>query len=247
MHTFSSHDLQSELETVRLSLTSQRGADADAELQTRCAVTMRSGGVFRGVLGGRSIGTESSPPRPRRDRRRGEPFLQPDHRASRLGQRYRRALHQQPGTSRRQLHRRSWRGARKPANYLDLFSGTNQELLHGSQIALDQPPILTPGTTALTEDNLGAELRAKGLSFTGYSDGLPSVGYNGTVGTTDPSYQRKHNPWVNWQNDTSLPPGGGNITQITCATRRERAKPRIQASWMRRSSRATRSHFAASL
>ena len=43
--------------------------------------------------------------------------------------------------------------------------------------------------------NLGGELLAANLGFTGYSESLPSAGYTGCASGT---YARKHNPWVNF-------------------------------------------------
>lgn len=79
-------------------------------------------------------------------------------------------------------------------NYLDLFSGANQGVSDDSRPA--GLPFSTP--------NLGAQLRTAGLSFTGYSDSLPSIGFDGdhftsTAGQTQ--YERKHNPWANWVNN----------------------------------------------
>jgi phosphatidylinositol-3-phosphatase len=70
-------------------------------------------------------------------------------------------------------------------NYLDLFSGSNQGVTDDS----------CPHT--FSTDNEGAELIAAGLSFTGYSEDLPSAG--STVCTSG-LYARKHNPWVNFSN-----------------------------------------------
>ena len=71
-------------------------------------------------------------------------------------------------------------------NYLDLFSGTNQGVTDDN--FPPKEPFITP--------NLGAELIAKGLTFKGYSEDLPSIGSNvETFG----NYARKHVPWVNWQ------------------------------------------------
>jgi hypothetical protein len=70
-------------------------------------------------------------------------------------------------------------------NYLDLFSGSNQGVTDDS----------CPHT--FSTDNEGAQLIAAGLSFTGYSEDLPSVG--STVCTSG-NYARKHNPWVNFSN-----------------------------------------------
>ncbi len=70
-------------------------------------------------------------------------------------------------------------------NYLDLFSGSNQGVTDDS----------CPHTFGA--DNEGAQLIAKGLTFTGYSEDLPSAG--STVCTSG-KYARKHNPWVNFSN-----------------------------------------------
>ncbi len=72
-------------------------------------------------------------------------------------------------------------------NYLDLFSGSNQGVTDDS----------CPHTFSTA--NEGAQLIAKGLTFTGYSENLPSAG--STVCTAGTSgYARKHNPWVNFSN-----------------------------------------------
>ena len=46
-------------------------------------------------------------------------------------------------------------------------------------------------------DNLGHQLRSSGLSFTGYAESLPKVGFTGCASG---DYRRKHNPWVNFAN-----------------------------------------------
>ena len=71
-------------------------------------------------------------------------------------------------------------------NYLYLFSGDSQGVTD------DNVPSGLPFTT----NNLGAELLQKGYTFKGYSEDLPSVGFNGS---SSGAYARKHNPWVNWQ------------------------------------------------
>jgi phosphatidylinositol-3-phosphatase len=70
-------------------------------------------------------------------------------------------------------------------NYLDLFSGSNQGVTDDS----------CPHTFSTA--NEGAQLIAAGLTFTGYSEDLPSAG--STVCTSG-NYARKHNPWVNFTN-----------------------------------------------
>jgi phosphatidylinositol-3-phosphatase len=77
-------------------------------------------------------------------------------------------------------------------NYFDLFSGANQGVTDDS----------CPHTFSTA--NLGAQLIAKGLTFGGYSEDLPSVG--STVCTSG-FYARKHNPWVNFTNV----PSGANM------------------------------------
>jgi acid phosphatase len=68
-------------------------------------------------------------------------------------------------------------------NYLALFSGSTQGM------ADDSCPHGFSGA------NLGAQLIGAGLSFAGYSESMPTSGYQGCVAGT---YARKHNPWVNF-------------------------------------------------
>ncbi|MDQ6845387.1 MAG: alkaline phosphatase family protein [Bacteroidota bacterium] len=84
-------------------------------------------------------------------------------------------------------------------NYLMLFSGSNQGVTNDN----------LPSNLPFTALNLGATLIKKGLSFTGYSEDLPSVG--STV-VASGSYVRKHNPWVNWQGSgTNGIPAASNV------------------------------------
>ena len=99
-------------------------------------------------------------------------------------------------------------------NYLALFSGDTQgtgseakrnpdgsnPIISGhTEVGTDAPLANAP----LDTPNLGAALIHAGLSFAGYSEDLPSPGFTGTLRTGPPGsgidYQRKHNPWVNWQ------------------------------------------------
>ncbi len=73
-------------------------------------------------------------------------------------------------------------------NYLHQFSGSNQGVTSNSV------PLDIPFSTA----NLGAAVIAAGHTFAGYSEDLPAVGSNVA---SNGYYQRKHNPWVNWQAD----------------------------------------------
>ena len=99
-------------------------------------------------------------------------------------------------------------------NYLALFSGDPQgtgsdakrnpdgsnPIVNGhTQVGTNDPPPNTP----LDTPNLGAALIRAGRSFAGYSEDLPARGFTGVSRTGPPGsgidYQRKHNPWVNWQ------------------------------------------------
>jgi hypothetical protein len=70
-------------------------------------------------------------------------------------------------------------------NYLALFSGSTQGVTDDS----------CPRSFASA--NLGRSLLDAGLSFAGYSDGLPSPGFQGC---SSGGYARKHNPWVDFTN-----------------------------------------------
>src|SRR5262249_22952255 len=78
-----------------------------------------------------------------------------------------------------------------------LFSGSTQGVTNDS--------VYPHGN--FTAPNLGAKLLTAGFTFGGYSETMPSVGYDGaSSGTAPATYQRKHNPWVNWQDSaTPLP------------------------------------------
>jgi hypothetical protein len=71
-------------------------------------------------------------------------------------------------------------------NYLALFSGSTQG------VTSNDCPKNFP-----TADNLGHQLLEAGLSFIGYAESLPSVGFRGCESGR---YERKHNPWVNFGN-----------------------------------------------
>ncbi|GKS56739.1 acid phosphatase [Nitrospira sp.] len=69
-------------------------------------------------------------------------------------------------------------------NYLALFSGSTQNV-NGNACPNDYS---TP--------NLASSLIARGLTFAGFSEGLPGTGARlCTIG----HYVRRHNPWANWQ------------------------------------------------
>jgi hypothetical protein len=70
-------------------------------------------------------------------------------------------------------------------NYLALFSGSTQGIKDDSC----QKPFQAP--------NLASELIDAQLTFAGYSEDLPKVGY---TGCSSKGYARKHNPWVQFAN-----------------------------------------------
>jgi len=70
-------------------------------------------------------------------------------------------------------------------NYFDLYAGCDQGVQD------DAVPPNNPFTTV----NLGRQLIDAGKTFITYSEGLPSVGYNGI---TSGEYARKHNPVADW-------------------------------------------------
>jgi hypothetical protein len=70
-------------------------------------------------------------------------------------------------------------------NYIGLFSGSTQGIKDDSC----QKPF--------SADNLASELLKAKLTFTGYSEDLPKVGYSGC---SSKGYARKHNPWVQFSN-----------------------------------------------
>jgi arylsulfatase A-like enzyme len=71
-------------------------------------------------------------------------------------------------------------------NYLALFSGSTQGVTDNN----------CPHDLG-ARPNLGRQLIDSGRTFTGYAEGLPSVGYQG-CGTA--KYVRRHVPWVNFSN-----------------------------------------------
>jgi hypothetical protein len=71
-------------------------------------------------------------------------------------------------------------------NYLMLFSGSDQSVTDDD----------VPRNLPFTSPNLGAGLLQAGRTFAGYSEDLPSIGFDGK---SSGDYRRKHNPWVNWQ------------------------------------------------
>jgi phosphatidylinositol-3-phosphatase len=86
-------------------------------------------------------------------------------------------------------------------NYIAFFSGSTQGVTTDNMYP----------HSLFVAPNLGAKIlaSARGLTFGGYSETMPSVGYDGISAgnSTTGTYQRKHNPWVNWQDPgVPLPP-----------------------------------------
>lgn len=82
-------------------------------------------------------------------------------------------------------------------NYLALYSGSVQGVI-GDESLEKVTPFTTP--------NLGAALIKHGLTFKGYAQTMPSVGfmsgyYKKSELTKAYQYARKHAPWVNWIGD----------------------------------------------
>jgi phosphatidylinositol-3-phosphatase len=89
-------------------------------------------------------------------------------------------------------------------NYLALFSGSTQGITDNS----------CPHT--FTTPNLGRALFAAGLTFAGYLEDLPSVG---SLICSMGLYERKHSPWVNWQNSvTNGIPATANLPMTSFPT-----------------------------
>jgi hypothetical protein len=78
-------------------------------------------------------------------------------------------------------------------NYLAIFAGvTNSD---GDDCPEETVPASTP--------TLGGRLKSSGLTFGGYSEGMPTVGFTGCSVPGQPhGYARKHNPWVNFDDVT---------------------------------------------
>ena len=83
-------------------------------------------------------------------------------------------------------------------NYIAFFSGSTQGVTTDNVYP----------HSMFTAPNLGEKLLYAGFTFGGYSETMPSVGYDGaSAGSGSATYQRKHNPWGNWQDSTiPLPP-----------------------------------------
>ncbi len=83
-------------------------------------------------------------------------------------------------------------------NYLEFYSGSNQGTIQDGHPGTSGEPFSS--APPFTTPNLGAALRNVGYSFATYSQGLPSVGFDGDSAG---DYYRKHNPATNWVNDAT--------------------------------------------
>jgi phosphatidylinositol-3-phosphatase len=78
-------------------------------------------------------------------------------------------------------------------NYFWLFSGDNQTVGFVDQVPSEKTHPRYPFTTP----NLGEQLTGKGLSFKGYAESLPEIGFRGQK---QGLYARKHVPWISFAN-----------------------------------------------
>jgi phosphatidylinositol-3-phosphatase len=86
-------------------------------------------------------------------------------------------------------------------NYFWLFSGSSQNVGFFDQV----PSKATSPDYPFTASNLGAQLIKKGLTFKGYAESLPAIGYAGVLGPEncaklDCIYARQHVPWISFTN-----------------------------------------------
>lgn len=80
-------------------------------------------------------------------------------------------------------------------NYFWMFSGSNQTIGFIDQVPSEKNNPDYPFTTA----NLGEQLINKGLSFKGYAESLPEIGFTGEKASAG-LYARKHVPWISFTN-----------------------------------------------
>ena len=80
-------------------------------------------------------------------------------------------------------------------NYFWMFSGDNQTVGFIDQVPSEENHFNYPFKKA----NLGKQLINNGLSFKGYSEGLPYIGFRGEKDSTG-LYARKHVPWISFAN-----------------------------------------------
>jgi hypothetical protein len=84
-------------------------------------------------------------------------------------------------------------------NYYWLLSGSHQDVGFFDHV---------PSPGSINADNLASRLIARGRSFAGFSEGLPSIGWP-EDGNDETHYARKHVPWIAFSN---IPNGGTRDT-----------------------------------
>ncbi len=80
-------------------------------------------------------------------------------------------------------------------NYFWMFSGDNQTVGFTDHVPSEDNNPNYPFKTA----NLGEQLISKGLSFKGYAESLPDIGFAGAM-ASEGLYARKHVPWISFAN-----------------------------------------------
>jgi hypothetical protein len=86
-------------------------------------------------------------------------------------------------------------------NYFWLYSGSNHNVGFIDQV----PSKATHPDYPFTASSLGEQLIKKGLTFKGYSESLPEIGYSGVTGPENCAkvecvFARKHVPWISFAN-----------------------------------------------
>jgi hypothetical protein len=86
-------------------------------------------------------------------------------------------------------------------NYFWLFSGSNQNVGFDDRV----PTAASNPAYPFKASSLGEQLIGKGLTFKGYAEDLPAIGFAGNVGPPGCAgnacvYARKHVPWISFAN-----------------------------------------------
>ena len=85
-------------------------------------------------------------------------------------------------------------------NYFWMFSGSNQTVGFIDHV----PNAQNHPNYPFVSSNLGFQLIRNGLTFKGYSEGLPEIGFTGDA-SPDRLYARKHVPWISFSNVPNVP------------------------------------------
>ena len=100
-------------------------------------------------------------------------------------------------------------------NYLALFSGSTQGVTGDPNISGLVPP--NQPQWPINAPNIGEQLLHAGLTYVGYNETMPSVGYTGDT-YNNALYAAKHNAGVNFQNGSSNTLNGNLIPANTNQT-----------------------------